>query len=314
MRRGLYWLKMNQAIFVLIISIATIFAPSAQAVNCIRSAFSDNYRDLIHQVAVIDENGRRTEEEYAREKSLPLTSVQNRFAATGVLKCGSSRYTAQLTGANDVITTAAHSLVDSKTCRKKSNPENCTFTVKVGESEQVSKVTRLAGIGTQCPEIPQAYEDWAVMKIDPPIRDVNPYDLPTSDEITEGDKVTSVSGGARDFTRVNPRTGQREMVKSIEDCNVKVVTSFRLPANFDSNCDAAQGNSGGSLLKNNGGRDVLIGITTGGHETQQQIDNAVRTGRPSTGRYKAGVWATVHVPLNDEFLRIARSAAGPRSI
>jgi hypothetical protein len=305
---------MNQSILVLIISIALTFAPSAQAVNCIRSAFSDNYRDLIHQVAVIDENGRRTEEEYAREKGRPLISVQNRFAATGELKCGPTTLTAQLTGANNVITTAAHALVDSKTCRKKSNPENCTFTVKVGDSVQVSKVTRLAGIGTQCPELPQAYEDWAVMKIDPPIRDVNPYDLPTSADITEGESVTAVSAGARDFTRVNPRTARREIVKSIEDCNVKVVTSFNVPAVFDSNCDAAQGNSGGSLLRSNGGRDVLIGITTGSHETQQQIDQAVRTGKPNTGRYSPGSWATVHVPLNDEFLRVVRSAAGSQSI
>ncbi len=52
---------------------------------------------------------RMTVAEYAAKKGLSVETVENRFAATGVFSCPSGgKGTAQLTGANDVVTTSAH--------------------------------------------------------------------------------------------------------------------------------------------------------------------------------------------------------------
>lgn len=313
MRRGLYWSQMNQAIFVLLVSITITIAPSALAVNCIRSAFSDNYRELIHQVAVIDENGRKTEEEYARDKNLPLNRVQNRFAATGTLKCDKSVLTAQLTGANNVITTAAHAFVDLSNCNPKSRPESCTFTVNAGNMERTSKVTSLAAKGTSCPNLPLNSDDWAVLKIEPPLADVDFYQVPTPQDIQDGRDVISVSASSDDFIRRDGR-GRKINPKSIEECAIKSIDRNFGALMYQSNCDSSRGSSGGSMLANIRGQDTLLGIHSFSNETVPMLDKALRNGTVNSGSFVKDNWATYQVPVAGKFLHAIESATGGQSL
>jgi hypothetical protein len=305
---------MKQAIFLIFVLVALTSASSAKAfVNCIRSGFLDNYRDMIHQVAVIDEDGRKTEEEYAQSKNLPLSRIQNRFAATGTLKCDKNSLTAQLTGASNVITTAAHAFEDLTNCKKRSNPEACTFTVKIGNEERTSKVSSLAARGTSCPNLPLFSDDWAVLKIDPPLTGIDFYQLPTAEEVQTEKDVIAVSAGARDFIRRDSR-GRTINPKSIEDCTVKSVDRSFGALMFQSDCDGAQGSSGGSMLANIRGQDTLLGIASYGNETASMLERALKDGRLNKGTYKKGEWATYHVPVTGRFLRAIENATGGRSL
>lgn len=278
------------------------------------SQLIDSYRCLIHKAAVVDEDGRRTEEEYAGDKVKPLSAVQNRFAPTGILKCNGSELSAQLTGATDVITTAGHGFVNTDTCRKTTSPESCTFTVKIGSDERVSKISGMVGTGFNCPTPTRPHDDWAVLKIDPPLDGINPYHLPDEPEIKEGIEVTSVSAMARDFVRIDPKTKKKILPKTIEECRSKKAYGIGRTVLLESNCDFGRGNSGGSLLRTINGKDVLVAISVGNRESEEQLRKAERRGTPNTGPYKIDEWATFHVPLNSRFLDTVKKAVGNRSL
>ena len=272
-------------------------------INCLHE---NPARDLaaIHKVAVVEEDGeigRRTEEEYASDHGLPLSVVQNRFAATGVLKCGRIEQTAQLTGSSNVLTTAAHAFIDRKTCKKVAVPESCTFTTKIGSTTRESKVSRLVKSGLECPHSREMYEDWAVLLIDPPINGVTPYKLPGYKEAEEEEKVKAVAVGSDDFVRTI--NGKLLYPKSIEDCRVKKNHKLGRTVLGESTCDISPGASGSAILGEVGGADTILGISV----TQQT--KATSSKNKNSGAYKANSWNSFHVPMNGEFLRTVEQAS-----
>lgn len=81
-------------------------------------------------VALADRDPRMTEEAYAKSNGLPPGEVENRFAASGVLRCPGGSSSAQVTGARDVITTVAHAFRD--VCKPLTSPDKCTFEYYLG--------------------------------------------------------------------------------------------------------------------------------------------------------------------------------------
>ena len=110
-----------------------IICPYAKAFNCVHRGLQEQARQII-KTAVVDEDGRMTEEEYAAAKGVPPDVVRSRFAATGKLKCGKYEGTAQLTGDNQTITTSAHMFTNRENCQSLVGPESCKFIVKNGSS------------------------------------------------------------------------------------------------------------------------------------------------------------------------------------
>lgn len=289
------------------------------AVICSTNALDSNARseDIytshhpIHKIAVIDDDGRMTEEEYAQKKGVPVEEVQNRLAATGGLKCDNDSTSAQITGANDTITTVAH-MFKSKECAKRNEPKKCSFTVKVGGKELTSLIASLADIGYKCPG-GRRKDDWAVLKLQTPIG-VKPYALPYSDEkIWPDDPVISIAATSTDFYRVAGRDS-RAPPKSIEECQGRYpYFEDGLQVMFASNCDSSQGSSGGSMLRERKRHDVLMAITAGNKETAAQINRAERTGVPTSRAFAEGKWASYHIPLKGAFLEAVEKAIGGRS-
>ncbi len=272
-------------------------------------------RMIVHKAGVVDENGRRTEEEYAAFKIKPLLAVQNRFAPTGILKCSGSELTAQFTGDINIITTAGHGFADDRNCKKISSPKSCTFTVKSGAVERVSRVTKMVQTGYKCPKLPEASDDWAVLKIDPPLDGITPYEIPAVGvEITDNDDVISVSAMARDFVRIDPKTNKKYLPKTIEECRTKKTYGPDRVLVVESNCDFGKGNSGGSILKVHGGWNVLMAISVGNRESEAQLRAAEKRGTPNIGPYQKNVWTTFHVPVNGEFREAIVKAMNDRSI
>jgi hypothetical protein len=285
----------------------------AHAFSALRPEDDAKTQSQFQKTAVIDEDGRMTEEEYARKKGIPLTEVQNRFAATGVLKCAKHSASGQLTGSDNTITTVAHIFVGMG-CNAKNTPRNCSFTAKFRDREQTSEISELVGMGFKCPIRPKRQNDWAVLKLKSPMRGITPYTLPYPDEdVKDRDDVISVAASGRDFDRADPRTGKKVFTKSIEECQGRqpyYEDGFEVL--FLSNCDSSPGSSGGSILRARKRYDVLMGITANNNETDTQIAQAAKRGTPNHGPYVEGKWATYQVPLSGEFLQLLETAIGGR--
>lgn len=267
---------------------------------------------LVHQIAIVDADDRKTEAEYAAEKNLPISEIQKRFAATGVLSCRGNTSSGQLTHSNSIVTTAAHTFYDPKTCATETAPESCIFTVKVGGVEKSANVLRLLATGYKCPQTPAPTDDWAVLHLTKPINDVEPYAIPMAKHLVESQiwvvgPAISVSGSS-DFFRVNRATGKKEFPKSIEDCALrKAYWRSGKPVLFDSDCDSGEGNSGGSLLRRMGSKYVLIGVTKSNNESAESRKSADQS-LANKGPYVQGKWATYFVPVANEFLMAIESA------
>lgn len=151
---------------------------------------------------IVGEDGRMTEEEYAKKTGEPLISIQDRFAATGVLRCKNFSASAQLTGNKDTITSSAHVFTDSKTCRTIDSPQTCIFITKRRGALVEIPVSKLIKSGYQCPKLPQNQDDWAVLKLQRTVEEITPYEISLFDRgITTGEKLISVSGFSIDFQR-----------------------------------------------------------------------------------------------------------------
>lgn len=267
---------------------------------------------IIHRAAVVDADGRRTEEDYSRAKRQPLSTVQMLFAPTGELRCTGIRLSAQLTGANDLITTAGHALVDDKTCHKRSNPTDCVFTIRIGSMVKRSRVQSMIATGINCPNKPDTYDDWAVLRIHPPITAVNPYKLPDTAEFYPRQQVIFVASHVFDFFRKSSR-GEEYHPKAVEECEIRHIHWWmNQPILLESNCDGGQGASGGSLLTPTDTTPVLIGVTVANDENDAFVELAKNRKRPNSGPWKANAWATYHVPLAGAFLKTILRAIGDR--
>lgn len=294
-------------------SLTQLNSEAALAGMFLHESVEEHSRSLVNRVAIIDEEGeegRLTEEEYALKSGLPVLQIQTRFAATGVIKCGKYTGSAQLTGANDTITTSAHMFSGAENCAPGVPAKSCTFTTRTGNDVQTQPISELVATGFKCPGKPRMADDWAVLKLQNPIRRVTAYSLPSlNDEINPGDKVISVSGSSVDFQRVARKTGQTTFPKSIEGCQIKKpYFTLGVISLFESTCDFSGGNSGGSILRMSERGDVLVGISKSNDETEAERTSAARNNIVRRGKYSEGKWATYHVPVAGDFLNAIERA------
>jgi hypothetical protein len=273
---------------------------------------SQSIRELVSPVAIYGDVDRRmTETEFAQATQQPF--IRQLYAPTGTLVCrtATAEYegSAQVTVANDVITTSAHILADNRmTCEKALDATACVFVVDVaGRTEQIA-VERLVGKGFKCPAPPKEYQDWAVMKLRRPVIGITPYQVDAAriDRLKAGDKVVNVCHSS-DFQRKDAR-GETMFPKHVAGCEIKRIYGRFGVASSD--CDIGGACSGGSLLSLDDADPALLGIVQGSFETVEQTQRSSATGIPNKGKYAENVWATHHVLVTGEFLATVRKAAG----
>lgn len=244
-----------------------------------------------------------------RVEDLP-ERVQKRYEATGVLRCGSKEGSAQLTSTQDLITTAAHILIDPNTCKQITRVESCTFTVRTHRQYQSVRVRNLVASGfSRCElvtELSKASGDWAVLKLDRPLANVTPYQVDELliGELQRGDNLTAVAHSA-DFVDLDPVAMIRAHPKYANACQLMDVFAGGI---LGTTCAAGEAASGGSLLAERE-NPRLVAITVGDQETKQQEHDAIVTGIPNKRRYDKLRWATYYKLIAGDFLDAIKGAA-----
>jgi hypothetical protein len=180
--------------------------------------------------------------EQDRRATLSSSDLRRRFAATGLVRCGSAVGTAQLTLRNDMITTAAHVLIgaDGKPRR------GCRFESNLGVTVAVDVSTLRAG--ARRPLAEPATRDWAVARLAAPVAGATPYRLGPAGALPAS--LMMCAGGNRAAARMGAEECRARHVISTAATGVREVAI---------DCNAAPGSSGAALIDRNDIVAVYVG-------------------------------------------------------
>ncbi|MGV7216186.1 hypothetical protein [Bradyrhizobium sp. UFLA05-112] len=229
-----------------------------------------------------------TEEAYAEANGFSLDEVGDRFAASGVLRCPGGASSAQVTGARDVITTAAHAFRDD--CKLRTPPDKCIFEYYLGAERRTVPLSEALWMGTCLDSAPRAVSgDWAVAKLEFPA-EVRPYEIYEQPEILmELERVLAVVGYDIEATGKTDKYGPFN--KTIQECQIRDVRDWWT---FETNCEFTVGASGSALFRLLGHRMTLFGVVSGDYRDKEYC--------PRGGcEFKSRKWSSVHVTLKGEF-------------
>lgn len=298
----------SKTVIVLLFLSSVPKVSSAFTVPCINKNLEAKALPIVKAAMVEDDEeeevGRQTEEEYGPDNGMTVAQTQNRFAATGILDCGSYKGTAQLTGCGSTITTAGHMFSGEGHCDPGLPPQACKFITKVGDKSEVHEISSMVGQGFKCPGKQHPSRDWAVLKLKRAVKGIKPYLLPQPYQLfNKRDPVINVSGSSLDFQRKDP-LGNTIFPKSIENCKVKTVNL----GSFKSTCDFSGGASGGSTLVQSEEGDVLAAIAVGNKETNEERERAKRFNIVKRGKFDEKSNYTYHIPLAEDFLKTVERA------
>lgn len=207
-------------------------------------------RDLPPSAVVIDQDDRLSRADFARANGLPLSTVNARFSATGLVRCGSAVGTGQLVGASNVLVTAAHVLF-APGGKPRGDGAGCFFHIDAGGRRQVVPID-VEGVvcGAREPYNEPAVKDWAVVPLAGAVIGAKPY-MPAKSISVPSDIVLGAaakSGGVEAF--------------SLQTCRARQVTA-KAPSGLREvalDCDAEGGVSGAGLLTPDG---AFLGVYVG---------------------------------------------------
>jgi hypothetical protein len=253
-------------------SCAGAYAFDAAHMNQNTSAVS-----IIRPAAIIGkEDNRRTFEDYAREHNKSVADVYREYSATGRFHCGTSSAgtgisgTAQVTVRPDVITTAAH-LLYTEECKPRSAKHftDCYFeTLPHGSTPAQRYLVKgqvSFGVGiTICPQDLMTNDwddDWAVMRLERPVENVEPYQIdlgPSSNSTPQrGTEIEVAAAQSIDFGGGNtPWIGDCR-IRDVKVLNAGLVNSSGW---LGTDCSSNEGASGSAVFIRQGDRKLMIGI------------------------------------------------------
>jgi hypothetical protein len=189
-------------------------------------------------VVVFGNNGRETVAQFASKYDLNPATLHRDYAASGLVRCGRAHGAGQLTLADNVITTAAHVFFDEKGQPRASS---CRFEVVRGDATVSVSIDMTSVVaGSRDPYAIAAVHDWAVARLDMPIRDATPYQLADAPAVNA--KVDFVARGHIDW-------GDAHRL-SLQACRLRKQTnqSSEGTREFSFDCDTGDGASGGAVL------------------------------------------------------------------
>ena len=202
---------------------------------------------LATPVVVFGADARATIENFAIQRRLDPTALRRRYAGTGIVRCGASHGSGQLTVADDVITTAAHVFYDRNGALR-GDSAHCRFIIDTG-GQEISTAIEVKSliVGSTNPYNEDAVNDWAVAKLARPVREAEPYPLAPENRESAQTPVLYVARGAIDW-----QAGQKA---SMQDCRLRddLVNGAEGTREFSFDCAAGVGGSGSGLFDRDGG-------------------------------------------------------------
>lgn len=246
--------------------------------------------ELLHKVVIMGADERKSVADYALGKGFKKNDIpafEEIFSPTGILECGGAFSTAQLTGANNVITTASHTFF-SPDCSQRwdDDPNWCTFQLENHKPVKLDFKSLIANCHRP------SRNDWAVVKLAEPIAGAKFYELPGEDtELNSGEPVVTVTGLRLDK--------YPEKKKTVQQCTIRhAYSGGSVAATHD--CDTEPFSSGSAQLQSSGNSFVIRAIHVGG----KLKDDPNKTHKG--GDYIPSANYNVSVPVNGAFLRAIR--------
>lgn len=191
-------------------------------------------------ITFIDGDRRESLEAFAARRGLQRSQLA-RYAATGVVRCGTAVGTAQLVLSPDVIATAAHNLFDPQ-----GNPrgagDDCRFeTVVAGERQAFPLDIAHVTAGSSAPYGNPAIADWAVARLKRPVAGASPYALAAAVAVPA--PIVLLAAARADGSAAF----------SIEDCTAHAVTNTASGMReLAVDCSGESGTSGAAFLSADG--------------------------------------------------------------
>jgi V8-like Glu-specific endopeptidase len=174
----------------------------------------------------------------------PSESTRGQMSATGLVRCGPATGTAQLTVRNDVITTAAHVLVDEHGRRR----TGCVFEPTMAGGGAVAIDVGSIRTGSTMPLSERATRDWAVARLVAPVKGVTPYGLGSPS--TAPAAVVMCAGGNKAHTAMGTEHCSTRRVLGTSSDGIREIAI---------DCNAGPGSSGAALVA----QHKVIGIYVG---------------------------------------------------
>jgi V8-like Glu-specific endopeptidase len=166
------------------------------------------------------------------------------MGATGLVRCGAATGTGQLTVRNDVITTAAHVLIDQHGKHR----IGCVFEPTMAGEGPVPIDFHSIRTGSSSPLTERATRDWAVARLVAPVRGVTPYGLGQASASPTA--VIMCAGGNRAHTAMGTEACSTRRVIGAANDGIREIAI---------DCNAGPGSSGAALVSHN----KVVGIYVG---------------------------------------------------
>jgi hypothetical protein len=170
--------------------------------------------------------------------------VRERLGATGLVRCGAATGTGQLTVRNDVITTAAHVLIDQFGKHR----IGCVFEPTMAGGGPVPIDFSSIKTGSSMPLEERATRDWAVARLVASVPGIAPYGVGSAGAAPTA--VIMCAGGNRAHTAMGTeRCSTRRVIGAASDGIREIAID----------CNAGPGSSGAALVADN----KVVGIYVG---------------------------------------------------
>jgi len=189
----------------------------------------------------------------ARHAGVAVSTNKGTLAATGLIRCGAATGTGQLTVRNNVITTAAHVLID-KDGRKRTG---CVFEPTMAGGGPVPIDSGSIQTGSRMPLAERATRDWAVARLVAPVKGVTPYGVGSAAVPVN---VTMCAGGNRQYNAMGTeRCTLRRIIGTASDGIRELAID----------CNAGPGSSGAALVSGHNVVGIYVGYRSTNPEKAQ---------------------------------------------
>ena len=189
----------------------------------------------------MDKDRRVAPAEFARHNG---GQVREQMGATGLVRCGSATGTGQLTARNDVITTAAHVLIDQYGKHR----IGCVFEPTMAGGGPIPIDFHSIKTGSTAPLSERATRDWAVARLVAPVPGVTPYGVGSAGAAPTA--VIMCAGGNRAHTAMGTEACSTRRVIGAASDGIRELAI---------DCNAGPGSSGAALVSHNNVVGIYVG-------------------------------------------------------